>query len=208
LDWPLSVALLLVLLAQLALTLVLPHEARQAEHLCGLDEVKMAAWVGMGAFPVLSLLLYLVHAALFATPLVLAALLVSGGLSLRSWQTLRRQILPKRASFTLPRENWQKTEAKWFGTIAQSRGSRLAVLCLGCGLTMILPLHVTVVSVLINLNSLLIDPQAARHLFLTQALVSSGLMTASAALLIVIYLFYLNLGRWFNRRVSPRPRQG
>jgi hypothetical protein len=64
-----------------------------------------------------------------------------------------------------------------------------------------------VFSVLINLNSLLLDPalvqtipkEVVRTLFLTQALVSSGLMAASAAVLTIIYLFYLNLGRWFSR---------
>jgi len=97
-----------------------------------------------------------------------------------------------------------------FGTIAQSNGPRLVMLCIGCGLAMVLPLHVTVISTLINL---LADPafeqvasaEAARKLFLTQALVSAGLMTASAALLTGIYLFYLNLGRWFNRRNARHP---
>lgn len=213
LDLPLMASLLLVLVSHFALTLVVPHEARQAEHLCGMDEVKVAAYVGIGASPVLALLLLLVGAGLFSKPLVVVALLASASMSLKTLQVLFGLILPKRASFPAPQENWQKVETKLFGTIAASRGPRLVVLCIGCGLAMILPLHVTVFSVLINLNSLLIDPaftssapvEMARNLFLTQALVSSGLMVASAIVLTTIYLFYLNLGRWFNRQASRRP---
>ena len=85
---------------------------------------------------------------------------------------------------------------------------------------MILPLHVVLISVLVNLTSLLMDPtfaqlapaDAARKLFLTQALVSAGLMSVSAGLLSGLYLFYLNLGRWFSRLGSRRsdsiPRSG
>jgi hypothetical protein len=206
LDLPLAVALLLVLVSHFALTLVTAHEAQQAEHLCGLDEVKMAAYVGIGVAPVLAMLLLLVNTALFAKPLILVALLASAGMSLKSLQTLRRQILPKRASFSSPQENRQKVEAQLFGTIAQSNGPRLVLLCIGCGLAMILPLHVVVLSTLVNLNTLLAVPaapvEAARRLFLTQALVSAGLMTVSAVLLTGIYLFYLNLGRWFSGRIS------
>jgi len=208
LDLPLAVSLLLVLLSHFALTLVTSHEAQQAEHLCGLDEVKMAAYVGIGVAPVLAVLLLLVNIQLFSKPLVWAALLASAGMSLKSLQILLRQILPRRASFSSPQENRQKIEAQWFGTIAQSNGPRLVLLCIGCGLAMILPLHVVVLSTLVNLNTLLAAPaapvEAARRLFLTQALVSAGLMTGSAALLTGIYLFYLNLGRWFNRRNARR----
>lgn len=208
LDLPLIVSLLLVLVSHFALTLVTAHEAQQAEHLCGLDEVKMAAYVGIGVAPVLAVLLLLVNIQLFSKLLVLAALLASAGMSLKSLQILLRQVLPRRASFSSPQENRQKVEAQLFGTIAQSNGPRLVMLCVGCGLAMILPLHVVVVSTLVNLNNLLADPafgpvEAARKLFLTQALVSAGLMTVSAVLLIGIYLFYLNLGRWFNRRNAP-----
>ena len=207
LDLPLTVSLLLMLISHFALTLVIPHEARQAEHLCGIDEVKMAAYVGIGAAPVLALLLILIRANLFSNPLVVVALLASAGMSLKSLQSLFRLILPKRASFPVPQDSWQKTEAKLFGTIANSHGPRLVVLCIGCGLVMVLPLHVTVFSVLINLTSLLADPafaqpttaEVARKLFLTQAMVSTFLMAISASTLTIIYLFYLNLGRWFNR---------
>ena len=75
---------------------------------------------------------------------------------------------------------------------------------------MILPLYVTVVSVLINLNGVLSGstysqslPEVSWGLYLTQALASTGAITASIILLIAIYLFYLNLGRWFSKR-NPR----
>ena len=207
LDLPLAVALLLVLLSQLALTLVVPHEAHQAQHLCGMDEVKMAAYVGIGAAPVLALLLLLLRAELFREPLVVIALLVCAGLSLKSLQTLFLVILPGRAAFPAPQPGSQKLEARLFGSIASSRGPRLVLLCIGCGLLMVLPLQVTVFATLLNLNSLLLDPARAdgsRQLFLSQALLSAGLMFAAAGLLSGIYLFYLALGRWFSRWNSRR----
>ena len=206
---PVIVSLLLVLVSHFALTLVVPHEARQAEHLCGLDEVKMAAYVGIGVAPVLALVLPLIRPDLFSNPLVVGALLIVAGMSPKSWQTLRRQIMPRRASFASPREGWQKAEAQLFGTIAQSNGPRLVILCIGCGLAMILPLHVVVISTLVNLLAVptfgqAAPVEAARTLFLTQAQVSAGLMAASAVLLTGVYLFYLHLGRWFNRRNARR----
>jgi hypothetical protein len=210
LELPLTVSLLLVLVSHFALTLVVPHEAQQAEHLCSMDEVKMAAYVGIGASPVLALLLFLVRMELFSNPLVVTALLAGAVMSLKSLQILIGVILPRRATFPIPQDDRQRTEAKLFGTISASNGPRLVVLCIGCGLMMILPLHVTIFSVLVNLYNLLIDPafaqsapmEVARKLFLTQVLVSTGLMAASAAILTSIYLFYLNLGRWFSRRGS------
>jgi hypothetical protein len=202
LDMPLTVSLLLVLIAHIALTLVIPHEAHEAEHRCGMDEVKMAAYVGIGAAPVLTLLLLLVNLKLFLNPLVILALLGNAVMSLKSLQTLYNLILPRRASFPVPQDDWQKAEAKWFGTIADSRGPRLIKLCIGCGLVMILPLHVTVFSVLINLNipfAQSMPVEAVQKLFLTQALASIGSAVIPIAALIVIYLFYLNLGRWFKR---------
>jgi hypothetical protein len=192
LDMPLTVSLLLVLVSQLALTLVIPHEAREAEHRCGMDEVKMASYVGIGTAPVLAALLLLVNTKLFLNPRVIIALLISFAMSLNSLQSLFKTILPRRDSLPIPQDD---IEAKLFGSIADSHGPRLVALCTGCGLVMVLPLHVTVVSVLINLSS-------TQNIFLTQALVSSGMVTASITLLIVIYLFYLNLGRWFKRRRS------
>lgn len=210
-DFPLLVSLFLVLISHLALTLVVPHEAQQAEHLCGMDEVKMAAFVAIGAFPTLAVLLLLANTTVFTKPPVIIALLACASLSVKSLQNLLKMILPMRATFPVPQNDQQKLEAKLFGTIASSRGPRLVVLCIGCGLVMFLPLYVVLISVLINLNTLLVDPAAThlapieltRKLFLNQALVSSGLMTASATILSVIYLFYLNLGRWFSRVNSP-----
>ena len=209
-ELPLAVSLLLVLISHFSLTLVVMHEAQQAEHLCGMDEVKMGAYVGIGAAPLLILLLLLANPDAFSNPLVLTALLASTILSLKSLHTLTKQILPRRAAFPAPRGVRQKTEAKLFGTIAASRGPRLVVLCIGCGLVMILPLHVSVFSVLINLNHALTGsafsqplPAVTWNLYLIQALVSMGVVTAAIVLLVIMYLFYLNLGRWFSKRNTP-----
>ncbi len=76
---------------------------------------------------------------------------------------------------------------------------------------MVLPLHVSVFSVLINLNHALANSpfsnpltEISWGLFGTQALVSIGAVTASITLLVAIYLFYLNLGRWFSKKNSCR----
>lgn len=201
---PLAVGLLLVLISQLALMLVVPHETHQAEHLCGMDEVKMAAYVGIGAAPLLMLLLFLADNAAFANPLVIIALLASAGMSLKSLHTLFKVVLPRRAAFPPPKGEQRKTEARLFGTIADSRGPRLLVLCIGCGLAMVLPLYVSVVSVLINLTASgaifpWLLPGSAWRLFAIQALVSTGSVTTAIILLSTIYIFYLNLGRWFSK---------
>jgi hypothetical protein len=205
LDMPLTVSLLLVFLSHLALTLVVSHEARQAEHACGMDEVKMAAFVGIAAAPVLALLLFLVDVRLLLKPQVIIALLAGVAMSLRSLHVLFKVILPRRAALPAPLGDKQKMEATWFGSIADSYGPRLVMLCVGCGLVMILPLYVTVISVLINLTVCFgqsTSTELARRLFLAQALASSGLAAVAIILLIAIYLFYLNLGRWFKRRSS------
>jgi hypothetical protein len=205
LETPLVVSLLLVLVSHIALTLVVPHEARQAEHLCGMDEVKMGAYVGIGAAPLLILLLFLVDAPSFSNPLVMVSILVSAGLSLISFRTLNRLILPGRTAFPAPPDGRQKTEAKLFGSIAKSQGPRLVVLCIGCGMLMVLPLYITVFSVLINLSSLMgistipFIPDGLYKPFLVQALVSTTLITATIIALTLIYLFYLNLGRSFSK---------
>lgn len=200
---PLGVALLLVLVSHLALTLVVPHEARQAEHRCGTDEVKMAAFVGIAAAPVLVLLLALIDAQLFQNPIIDAALLASVVMSAGNVYSLVRIVLPRRASFPVPQAGQQKTEAVLFGTIAVSRAPRLAVLCTGCGLAMMLPFYVCVVSLLINLSHAMADSGASVcGLFKTQALVSSGMIAAAAVVLTLIYMFYLNLGRWWRKMVN------
>lgn len=210
-ELPLLVSLLLVLISHFALVLVIPHEAHRVEHLCGMDEVKMAAYVGIGAAPLLIVLLLLIDVNCFTNPLVTTALLASSGMSLKALHTLRTLILPRRDSFPARAEGWQKTEAIWFGTIATSRGPRLVVLCVGCGLVMVLPLYVVVISVLINLSAVPVSgpstqaiSEVAWRLFTTQALVSSGVVMASVVALTSVYLFYLGLGRWFNQWNSRR----
>jgi hypothetical protein len=196
LNWALAVPLMLVLVSHLTLTLVIAHEAQQTEHRCGMDEVRMAAYVGIGTAPVLALLLFLVERQLFLHPFVIVSLLIGFSLSLTSLDRLLRLILPRRAEFPAPRTHREKAEARFFGTIAASHGPRLVVLCIGCGLVMVLPLYVTVFSVLVNL----LNPSS--DLFLTQALLSSGSIVAASAILTGAYLFYLNLGRWFKRWLS------
>jgi hypothetical protein len=207
LEMPLDVSLLLVVISQFALTLVVPHEARQAEHRCGTDEVKMAAYVGIGAAPFLILLLSLVNLRCFSSPLVIVALLAVSGMSIKSLHSLVKVILPRRAAFPLQKEEWQRTEARWFGTIANSYGPRLVMLCTGCGMAMVLPLYICVVSVLINLSAAMAESASAPRLFLTQALASGGIVAASVIALSAIYLFYLNLGRWFSQWISRRTKQ-
>ncbi len=204
LDMPLAASKVLVLISHFALTLVIPHEARQAEHRSGMDEVKMAAYVGILASPVWILLLIFIDKNIFSSPWVVAGLLAATGMSLKSLHTLFRLILPRRKTLPAPVEDWQKTEAKLFGSIAKSRGPRLVALCIGCGLAMVLPLYVLVLSVVFNMNAetaptLATLPQIEWSLFVKQALVSAGLVTASITFLSAIYLFYLNLGRWFSR---------
>jgi hypothetical protein len=202
-DRPLEAALLLVLVSHLAVTLVVPHESRQAEHLCGMDEVKMAAFVGIGAAPLLVGLLLVVHPAGFSNLYVLISAAACAVLSLVSVYSLVRLVLPKRASFPPHAEGNRKTEAVLFGSIANSVAWRLVALCIGCGLVMVLPLHVVVIAVLINLNYLVganmpVSQSAA------QILVSGGLMAASCGVLILIYMLYLNMGRWFSRIVRNK----
>ncbi|HPH98607.1 MAG TPA: hypothetical protein PKW33_21605 [Anaerolineaceae bacterium] len=206
LGMPLTVSLVMTLISQLALTLVIPHEAAQAEHRCGMDEVKMAAFVGIGTAPLLALLLGLVDARLLLTPVVTAALLLSAAMSGLAGLHLFKKVLPGRAAFPVPQDSRQKAEAVLFGTIANSLGPRLVVLCTGCGLLMVLPLQAAVFSALINLNYLMLDAgQTAGGLYLAQALISTGLMAGVVAILSLMYLFYLNLGRWFSRWSRRRP---
>jgi hypothetical protein len=193
---PLYVSLLLVLISHFALTLIIPHEAQQAEHRCGMDEVKMAGFVGIAAAPVLAILLLVTDLKSFSNPLVIVALSASVMMSLKSLYDLFKVILPRRDSFPIPQGNSQRLEAKWFGSIADSDGPRLIVLCIGCGLLMLLPMYLTVFSVLINLSQ---PAEAVEKIFIMQALTSIGLAVAPMLVLIIIYLFYFNLGRWFKR---------
>jgi hypothetical protein len=196
LDMPLYVSLLLVLISHLALTLIIPHEAQQAEHRCCMDEVKMAGFVGIAAAPVLAILLLVTDLKSFSNPLVIVALSASVIMSLKSLYDFFKIILPRRDSFPIPQSNSQRLEAKWFGSIADSDGPRLIVLCIGCGLLMFLPMYITVFSVLINLSQ---STETVEKIFIMQALTSIGLAVTPMLGLIIIYLFYFNLGRWFKR---------
>lgn len=201
-DRPLETALLLVLVAHLAVTLVVPHESRMSQHLCGMDEVKMAAFVGIGAAPLLAGLLLTVYPGSLSHLPVLIAVILSALMSLVSVYTLTHLVLPKRASFPPHPEGKKKAEAVLFGSIAGSVASRLIQLCIGCGLMMVLPLYISVISVLVNLNYLYSAPLPLGP-FAAQALVSTGLMLASSGVLVLIYMVYLNLGRWFSQRGKP-----
>lgn len=200
---PLEAALFIVLVTHLAVTLVVPHETRQAQHLCGMDEVKMAAFVGIGAAPLLIIILLFVNPGCFSDPWVLISILACCIMSLISVYSLIRMVLPKRASFPPHQAGSQKAEAVLFGSIASSVASRLVVLCIGCGLMMVLPLYVSVISILVNLNYL-VGPSLPVNLYAAQAIVSTGLMAAASAILILIYMVYLNLGRWFDRWLKTR----
>jgi hypothetical protein len=199
---PLEAALFIVLIAHLAVTLVVPHETRQAQHLCGMDEVKMAAFVGIGAAPLLTIILLIANPGCFSNPWVLMSILACSIMSLISVYSLVRMVLPKRASFPPHPAGSQKAEAVLFGSIASSIASRLIILCIGCGLMMVLPLYVSVISILVNLNFLVGPSSLPVGIYAAQAIVSTGLMAAASAILILIYLVYLNLGRWFNRRLK------
>jgi len=199
LDLPLEVCLLLMLVSHLAVTIIVPHECRMSEHLCGMDEVKMAAFVGIGAAPVMTLLLLVADKSGFENPVVLMALLTGHVMSLISLGTLIRQVLPKRASFPPHEAGRMKTQAVLFGSIAESIASRLVVLCIGCGLMMVLPLYVGVLSILVNLRNLPAKT-ISWNLFVNQMATSVVTSAVSIGALILLYLFYLNLGRWFNRR--------
>lgn len=202
-ELPLVIALLFVFLSQLALTLVIPHETRQSEHRSGMDEVKMAAYVDIATAPVLFLLLLLLGSELFTNPLVILVMVLSAGLSIAALILLIKNVLPRRAAFPIPQDDRQKAEARWFGSISKSRGSRLFMLCIGCGLVMVLPLYTTVLSVLININDQATAiGKSPWSLLLNHALASIGVMLVTVAALTLMYLFYLNLGRWFSRKKS------
>ena len=204
LTWPVVTALLIYLISLAALTLVTPHEARMAEHRPGLDEVKMAAWVGIVVPPALAMGLYRISPALALSPTVMSILLVSGGLCLSQTLTLQGLILPKRKLMPPPANLRQ---AVFFGSIARSQGPRLVVLCIGCGLAMMAPLYVSVGAPVLSLWLMQMDLEqpagalnladSVQRLFGAHAVVSAGLIGGAAVVLVVIYLFYLWLGRRF-----------
>jgi hypothetical protein len=195
---PVFTSLVLLVLSHLALTLIVPHEVRQAEHRCGLDEVRMLACVGIAAAPVSALLLVLIFPAAFSDLRVVLAILFCLVLSSVNLYWLVRRILPRREQLPAPWADQSKQEAILFGSISNSQAPRLIKLCTGCGLAMMLPLYISVISVLVNLGQ---GPHATfGQLAPRQALTSIGMCVAGIGVLILIYMIYLRMGRWFNHR--------
>ncbi len=166
----------------------------------------MAAYVGMAAPVVLGVGLLLVHPQLLLRPVVISGWLVSLGMSARLVWVLRTLILPRRAQLPAPPNTQQ---ALFFGSIAKSRRQNLLLLCVGCGLAIVAPIHVAVVSVAFNLwlvpiqRMVLGSPAPAaelvQRLYQVQATASLGSMAGAGAILTGLYLFYAALGRWFQR---------
>lgn len=196
---PLYAALLLLLISQFVLMLVVPHEARLAQHRCGTDEVKMAAFVSIATAPVLGIALWLVDAQCLSRPQVIVALLLSLAMSLRSVRDLVKVVLPRRAAFPAP-QGEERQQAVLFGSIGESKASRLVVLCTGCGLAMVLPLYVCVLAPLVNMQYWAAEKHVLFSLYLIQAVVSLGSAAAAIAALVLIYMVYLKLGRSFTRK--------
>ncbi len=196
---PLITALLILVVGHLALTLVIPHETGHALHRCGMDEIKMAAYVGIVTAPVLLIVLIFTNIESLSYPLVMVSVLVCWVMSLVNLLVLIRVVLPRRALFPAPQDEKQKKEATLFGTIAFSNARRLVVLCSGCGLAMALPLYLSVLSVLINLANAKGGSGVNWGLFKAQMLASVGISAAAVAVLVLIYMFYLNLGRWWKK---------
>lgn len=202
LDWPLGTGLLLFLVTQLILLAVTRHEAQQAEHRCGIDEVKMAALVGIFVPIILAVGLGLIDVHLLYAPLTLSILLLSGGVVMRQVVTLFTLILPRRAQMDAPQDG---VEAFFFGTISGSNQSSLILLCLGCGMLMVAPTYVvaaaTAISMALAAGAGAFAPVAlAQRLYAVQALAGLGLCLAAGLLLVGLYMFYSGLGRWFQRK--------
>jgi len=210
LNRPLVTALLLYLATQLALLAATSHEAGQAEHRCGLDEIKVAAYVGALTPALLVALLALLARPLLLTPLLLACLPLSLGLAALQIAVLRSDILPRLAQMQAPRDPW---EARFFGTIAASRWQPLALLCLGCTILIVAPLHVALAAAIsiafvptsagpaITTVAGLSAPTPAellRHLYRVQASAGLGAILILTAVLTALYLFYNRLGRRFR----------
>jgi len=212
LDWPLTTTLLLYLGSQLALGLVTRHEALQVTHLCGIDEVKMAAYVGIAVPLLVTLVLGLVDWHLLFKPLVIAGLLLSLGMAAWQVMVLSKLILPRRAQMEPPAD---RLMAALFGTIANSHRGGLLLLCLGCGMLMAAPIYIAVVAPAINISwvpvswglplNTLAGWSAAnqagltRQVFAMQAKAGLGMGLVAALLLVVIYMFYTHLGRLARR---------
>jgi hypothetical protein len=213
LIWPLASGLLLYLAAQLALMLAVQYQALRAKHRCGLDEVKMAAYVGVFVPLLLVVILGLFDLRLLFTPLILISLLLSLGMAARQGFALVVLIMPRRAAMPPPEDLRQ---AALFGTIASSSGKNLALLCLGCGILMTAPVYITVAAALLNIAALPVSLalsltsiagwraaaplELVSRLYTLQAVAGLGSCAAAALALGGVYGFYLALGRWANKR--------
>lgn len=220
LNWPLTTSLLFYLAAQVALLYATFYEARQAEHRCGIDEVKVAAYVGILTPVLLSVVLGLLNLPLLLTPGVLGCLLISLGLVAWQISVLYSVILPRRAQMPASRD---PVEATFFGTIAAARWQPLSLLCLGCSILMVAPIHVAVAAA-INIMFIPISVAPAftsvvgisaptlvalvQHLYQVQAIAGWGAILAVALVLTTMYLCYNNLGRRFHdmRQKSDRAK--
>ncbi len=200
---PLMIGWLFFLGAQTGLWRVTQHEARRVTHRCGLDEVRMAAFVGIFTLPALLLflgmiradLLFSVRLRLVRIPWPFVGVMVVGvigslGLGALQLRVLLREILPRRSAFPPPAEG---KRALLFGTIAEARLSQLALLCLGCGFAIGVPLYVTA-------GALLVSMLGTGDLFALQAAVGLGSSLAAGGVLTLLYFFYWGLGRAVHTR--------
>lgn len=199
LHLPLLEVLALLLLIQLCLTLVLPHETRLARHRPGLDEVRMAAFIDIATAPLAILLVSLLAPLALSFPWVIGLLLGSGVLSLTALLILLHRIQPRRHQMPAP-----DAKALWFGSIGSSHAGRLITLCFGCGIVLVLPFSIPLISVLLNFakmglfgNTPLFDQLnlGKGNLALWQGLVNGGLMVVLGFLLSMVYIFYYFLGK-------------
>lgn len=203
LHLPLLEVLALLLLIQLCLTLVLPHETGLAWHRPGLDEVRMAAFIDIATAPLAILFISLLAPLALSFPWVIGLLAGSGVLSLMALLILLHRIQPRRHQMPVP-----DAKALWFGSIGSSHAGRLITLCFGCGIVLVLPFSIPLISVLLNFakmglfgNTPLFDQLSLGKdsLALWQGLVNGGAMLAAGGVLSAIYLFYLFLGRKLGR---------
>ncbi|MEA5078309.1 MAG: hypothetical protein VB013_07030 [Anaerolineaceae bacterium] len=204
---PVLIAIFMLFVAHLSLTLVLPHEAKMAQHRSGLNEVKMAAFVSIANAAAFTAIIFLLHPVTLRSPLAGTFLLFSWVLSLTSLWILFKKILPRRKELPTPQTQKGQKQALLFGSIGSSIPGRLVTLCIGCGIVIALPMCITLISVGLNLaaagflgSSAFTQMLAQSRLSLTlwQILLNGGLMLAFAAILSAIYMFYLFLGRKFG----------
>ena len=205
--FPLYVSLILCVISQYALTMVVPHETKQAEHVSGMDEVKMATFVGIGTAPLLMLLLAMINIRLLGDLFVIVLLVCSFGMSFYSVRSLLKFVLPKRNSYPKHPTKEQEKLATYFGSIANSKAWRLVALCIGCGMAMVFPIYIAVLAPLININtistntiSIDLHTRQAQQLFWTHIKTSMGLNLIVMVVLSAMYIFYLNLGKWFRKK--------